>query len=180
MSESDVRITPQPVWQLVRELAGDRDICDVCTEPDNPLGAARFFTAQDNALTSRWATTVHDLRRTLYWGNVPYSRGMVLEFAKCFEGWGRFGLECLMLTQCDVSTGWFAFLREAADARCQFGERVQFLEPDGAGGLRLCSGGAKFGSCFWYWGGRRRRFARVFGAHGEVIQGLGPREEQTT
>jgi hypothetical protein len=36
--------------------------------------------------------------------------------------------------------------------------------------------GAKFGSCLWYWGPRRRRFTRIFSPHGEVIHGLGPEE----
>ncbi len=176
--DTDVRITPSELWQSVLELAGQRLICDVCTEPNNPLKAARFFTEKTNGLTSPWARTASDIWRFFYFGNVPYSHGQVQRWAEKFTREARgYGLECLMLTQADVSTGWYAYLRDNADARCHLSKRVVFLEPDGEGGYRKCEGGAKFGSQLSYWGPRRRRFARIFGALGEVIHGLGPAEE---
>lgn len=176
MAESDVRITAPWLWDVILAFAGEREVCDVCTEEDNPLRAPRFFTARTNGLASPWATTVQHVYRWTHYGNVPYSAGQVAQWQDKFTREGRLGLECLMLTQCDVSTGWYASIRENADARCHLGRRVTFLEPDGAGGYRPCKGGAKFGSQVAYWGPRRRRFARVFGAVGEVIHGLGPCE----
>jgi hypothetical protein len=179
--DTDVRITPDWLWQPVLTFVGpNRSICDVCTEENNPLGAQRFFTERTNGLTSRWATTLHDLRSTTYWGNVPFSRGQVSKWADKFTREARIGLECLMLTQADVSTDWYESIRLNADARCHLGRRVAFLSPDGKGGYVTAKGGAKFGTQIAYWGPRRRRFHRVFGALGEVIHGLGPQEESKT
>jgi hypothetical protein len=179
-ADTDVRVTPDWLLQTVRDFAGTHDLCDVCTEENNPLGARRFFTERTNGLTSRWATTLHDLRATVYFGNVPYGAGQVAPWADKFAKEGRFGLECLLLTQADVSTRWYRAIADNADARCHLSKRVIFLEPDGKGGYQPCKGGAKFGSQIAYMGPRRRRFARIFGALGEVISGLGPQEEGGT
>jgi hypothetical protein len=176
VKETDVRITPDPLWSVVLEFKGQRRICDVCTEADNPLGADRFFTEKDNALACRWATTYSEVFDWTYWDNCPYSRGQVIQFARCSVRWARVGLEILMLTQADVSTNWYAYLRANSDARCHLDKRVGFLKPDGIGGYERADGSAKFGSAIWYWGPRRQRFARIFGAHGEVLHGLGPEE----
>ena len=177
-ADTDVRITPPELWSAVVDFKGQRLVCDVCTEENNPLNAARFFTERTNGLKAVWARNTSDLWRFLYWGNVPYSHGQVLKWAEKFTREARYyGLECLMLTQADVSTGWYAYLRDNVDARCHLGTRVAFLEPDGQGGYQKCESGAKFGSAVWYWGPRRRRFARIFGALGEVLHGLGPQEE---
>lgn len=174
--ESDVRITPPWVMALVRELAGDRLLVDVCTEWDNPIGAERFYTEADDGLASPWAETARDVLRCTYWGNVPFSRGQVALWAAKFAREAQIGLEGLLLTQADVSTEWYALIRDNADARCHLNKRVQFLEPDGRGGYQPCKGGAKFGTQICYMGPRRRRFARIFGAHGEILPGWGPQE----
>lgn len=177
VKESDVRITPEPVRRVFFALAGDRRTCDVATEPNNPMGADRIFTLQDNALTCRWAVRYDDVHGCTYWLNPPYSLGQIMLFAVRATFWARLGLEIVVLTPADTSTGWYEFLRNNADARCHFDSRVQFLEPDGEGGYRKCSGGAKTGSAAWYFGPRRRRFARIFGELGEILHGLGPQEE---
>ena len=180
MSEaSDVRITPQGLWSIVLEFKGSRRVCDVCTQPDNPLKADRFFTEANNALDCRWLIKAAEVDWWTFWCNPPYSRGMVIEFATCCVGWARLGLEIIVLTQADVSTDWYAYLAANADARVHLNRRVGFLSPDGAGGY-VPSSGAKFGSAVWYFGARRQRFARVFGAHGEHFAGLGPAEETVT
>lgn len=176
-ADTDVRITPPWLWQLVRDFAGERRICDVCTEPTNPLNADAFYTEATNGIASRWAQTARDVFTWTFWCNPPYSAGHVIEWAdKAVREARAYPLEILMLTQADVSTGWYRFIRDNADARCHLGRRVQFLEPDGIGGFRPCKGGAKFGSQIAYLGPRRRRFARIFGGHGEILHGLGPQE----
>lgn len=176
MSDSDIRITPDPLWDIVKAFAGDRLICDVATEKSNPLGAARFFTKRDNALTNLWASSSQEVFRWLYWCNTPYSRGQVIQFADACVRWAALGLEVLLLTQADVTTDWYEFVRLNADARCHLDRRVAFLKPGGRGKF-VKTQGAKFGSQVAYWGPRRRRFARIFGEHGEIIHGLGPQEE---
>lgn len=178
MKESDIRITPGWLLAALLNFAGNRLVCDVCTQPDNPLRADRFFTEETDGLRSPWAASVADVWRCTYWNNPPYSAGQVLQWSeKTITEAGMHGLEVLLLTQADVSTGWYRLIRDNADARCHLGRRVSFLEPDGAGGYRACPGGAKFGSQIAYFGPRRRRFERIFGAHGEVLHGLGPQEE---
>lgn len=176
-TDTDVRITPDWLWQVVLEFAGERAVCDVCTEEDNPLGAKRFFTKRTNGLTSLWSQALRDLRSTTYFANPPYSAGQVVLWADKVTQEARNGLECLLLTQADVSTGWYRVIGDNADARCHLDRRVSFLEPGPTGGYRPCKGGAKFGSQISYFGPRRRRFTRVFGAIGEVLHGLGPTEE---
>lgn len=174
--KSDVRIIPDWIRVVVREMAGERALVDVCTEPDNPIKADRWFTVDTDGLRSPWALTVCDVLRSTYWGNVPFSRGQVVLWADKFIREARAGLECLMLTQADVSTQWYGLIAQNADVRVHLDRRVQYLEPDGCGGYRPCSSGAKFGTQIAYWGPRRRRFARIFGGHGEILHGLGPAE----
>ena len=180
MTDTDVRITPTWLWQLVRSFVGERAICDVCTEPSNPLGADAFYCKAVNGLEMQWASTARHVFGWTHWCNPPYSRGSVIQWAEKATREARaYPLEILMLTQADVSTDWYRVLRENADMRCHLGARVAFLEPDEQGGFRPCESGAKFGSQLSYWGPRRRRFARIFGAHGEILAGLGPQEERT-
>lgn len=176
--ESDIRITPPDLWAIVREFAAGRPICDVCTEPSNPLGAEVFFTEQDNSMLMRdWAD--HPF---LNYCNSPYSRGQLLRaraaMAGVKTGWApkvveqaRRGREVLMLTRCDTRTRWFRYLRDNADARCMLEGSYGFLMPDGN---KLP--GDTIGHVFWYFGPRRRRFDAVFSPHGEVSHLLGPQE----
>jgi hypothetical protein len=176
--ESDIRITPDWFWGWVLEFAGDRPICDVCTPSDNPLKARRYFDEQADGLRSTWGLTLREMFREVYWCNPPYSAGNVQRWAEKAVREARRGLEVLVLTQLDASTGWYRFLRDHADARAHVSRRVGFLEPNGRGGYRPCPGGAKFASQVAYFGPRRRRFARVFGGErGEILHGLGPAEE---
>lgn len=168
MSDSDVRITPRWLFDLLREFAADRYVFDVCTEPNNPLGAESF--AFEGGLEIQWRCL-----NWCNWCNPPYSRGQVILWANKAIREALRGAEIIMLTQADVSTRWYRHLRDQSDAVCLLSRRVGFLKPDGEGGYVPMTG-AKFGSAVWYWGRRRRRFARVFGAHGEVLTGLGPQE----
>lgn len=177
--ETDTRITPAALWQVVQAFKGSRRVCDVCTTPDNPLRAELFFTERDDATSCRWATRLDEVHAITFWCNPPYSRGQVIRFAEVVVSWAELGLEVLLLTQADVSTDWYGFIRDNADVRCHLGKRVGFLKPDGRGGYEPLPG-AKFGSQVAYFGPRRRRFARVFGEHGEILHGLGPKENETT
>lgn len=167
MKDSDVRITPPWLVSLLREFCGDRRLFDACTEPDNPLGADKFTT--DSGLALMWRNAYGDVT----WCNPPYSRGQVQRWAEKAVSEAIVGAEILMLTKDDCRTSWSRYLRNNADARCRIERGVGFLEPDGKGGYAQLVG-PQWGSCVWYWGPRRRRFDRVFGAIGEVTHLLGP------
>lgn len=170
---SDVMITPKWLADIVREFADDAISLDVCTQPDNPLAAKRFFsgngTPQDDGLIQLWD------RHGVNWANPPYSRGQVIRWATKAVREARDGCEIIMLTKDDCRTEWNGVLKSNADARCRIAKGVGFLEPDPEGGYRPLPG-ASWGSALWYFGHRRRRFERVFSRIGEVTHLLGPQE----
>lgn len=47
-------LTPAYVIEPIRELFGGRIGLDPCTEPDNPLGAERFYTPPDDGCVLPW------------------------------------------------------------------------------------------------------------------------------
>lgn len=162
MKESDRRITPPWLLDVVRDFAPIT--LDPCTEPHNPTGAHMFWTS--GGLEGSWAGFV--------WVNPPFSRGEVQRWAeKCVSE--SSDCEIILLTKDDCRTSWNRYLVDNADARCRIQRGVGFLEPAEDGTWKQLVG-PSWGTALWYWGRRRRRFARVFGAIGEVTQLLGPQE----
>lgn len=174
---SDIRITPPWIVAVAKEFAVPRTLHDVCTESDNPIGADSWWSWHEgvgvDALCASWTGD-----GGTNWCNPPWSRGAVATWAAKAAREARHGAEILLLTLADVRTGWHAQLAENADARCQISRSVGFLEPTTVDGVRSYKQlpGHTMGCTVWYWGRRRRRFARVFGEIGEIIHGLGPRE----
>ncbi len=177
--DSDRRLTPEWLLNLVREFAGGQIALDVCTEPHNPTGAETFFHPGGSCgLAVVWHSALQrlgDWRIPVAWANVPYSTGQVARWSQKAVDEARLGAEILLLTKDDCRPKWNRFLRDNADARCRIAKGVGFLEPDEAGGFRQLVG-PQWGSCLWLFGRHRRRFERIFGAIGEVIHGLGPQE----
>jgi hypothetical protein len=173
MKDSDVRITPRWVVDVVRSFCGDRPLLDVCTQPDNPIGADAFYSLAVGrcGMSTKWTYVFGE--RYIAWCNPPFSRGQVQRWAERAVEQALLGAEILMLTKDDCRTSWSRYLRNNADARCRIDRGVGFLEPDGNGGYKQLVG-PQWGSCIWYWGPRRRRFDRIFGAIGEVTHLLGP------
>lgn len=167
MSESDSRMTPGWLLDVVRRF--DAIELDPATDENNHARAHAFYTEDDDGLGKAWHVD------GLVWLNPPWSRGSVLTWASKAIREARSGAEILMLTLADVRTGWHRLLVDNADARCNIGRSVGFLEPLPGGGYKQLLGHT-MGCAVWYFGPRRRRFARVFGPVGEVIQGLGPCE----
>lgn len=171
IKESDVRITPAWLLDMVREFAGGQIGLDPCTEPHNPTDALMYFTSEMDGLNERWGGP----ERGLIWVNPPYSTGQVIAWATKSAASALNGAEILFLTKDDCRPKWNRFLRDNADERCRIDKGVGFLEPDEDGGFRQLVG-PQWGSCLWYFGRHRRRFGRVFSRIGEVIHGLGPQE----
>lgn len=73
------QITPPYVLEPVREALGGVIELDPCTEPDNPCGALRWFTAQENGLLKPWHAS-----NTIY-VNPPYSKAREPWVRKCIE-----------------------------------------------------------------------------------------------
>lgn len=172
--DSDIRITPDWLLDIVREFGRGCIALDVCTQPENPAKADEFYCLEQgtDGLIENWGV---DAGGGLCWGNVPFSRGQVIVWANKAVREAQFGAEILVLTKDDCRTKWNRLLVSNSDARCRVERGVGFLEPDGAGGYRKLPG-SPWGSCIWYFGRQRRRFERFFSPLGEVIHGLGPVE----
>ena len=170
MIESDRRITPASLLENIRLFSAIR--LDPCTEPDNPTGAGVFWTFHDDGLNRCWLDSSCG---QLVYANVPFSRGQVeLWAAKAIEE-ARGGCEIILLTKDDCRTAWNRLLVDNADMRCRIARGVGFLEPADDGTYRKLPGAA-WGTTLWAWTRRRRRFARIFGAIGEISWLQGPQE----
>lgn len=171
-ADSDIRLTPEWLLAPVREF-GDIYL-DPCAEPSNTVGAAVFFTFDDDGLNRSWS----DYHGCLVFVNPPYSRGQIMMWARkaVAEALTR-RADIMFLVPSDTSTRWFAYLRENCDSYCLLSKRVGFMRPDGSGGYEPLPG-AKFGSAIFYFGQQRRRFTRVFSQYGHVLQSMGPQEVQ--
>lgn len=75
--EMQRQLTPPYVLEPVRMALGGIDL-DPCTEPDNPTGAARFYTAETDGATEPWdADTIYV--------NPPYSKARERWVARCID-----------------------------------------------------------------------------------------------
>lgn len=71
-----VQLTPTYVLAPVREALGGTIELDPCTEPDNPVSAERFYTAEDDGLVQPWDA------RTI-WVNPPYGKAREPWIERC-------------------------------------------------------------------------------------------------
>lgn len=51
---NNTQFTPRYVLERVREDLGGLICLDPCTTPDNPVGASRFYTVEDDGLSQPW------------------------------------------------------------------------------------------------------------------------------
>lgn len=71
------QLTPSYVLEPVRTALGGIDL-DPCTEPDNPTGAARFYTAATDGATEPWdAATIYV--------NPPYGKARERWVNRCID-----------------------------------------------------------------------------------------------
>ena len=75
--EMQRQLTPGYVLEPVREALGSIEL-DPCTEPDNPTGAAHFYTAATDGAEEPWGAG------TIY-VNPPYSKARERWVARCIE-----------------------------------------------------------------------------------------------
>jgi phage N-6-adenine-methyltransferase len=151
--------TPAEYIQAVRDVLGAIDLDPASSEVANKVvGAARFFTAEDDGLTKDWTA------KTL-WMNPPYAQPLIAQFVEKMVlsfSEGRV-LEAIVLTHNYTDTAWFHKAEESCNAICFTRGRVGFLSPDGD------KAAPTQGQAFFYFGPSIDRFAVRFQSIGFVV-----------
>lgn len=114
-------LTPSYVLEPVREALGGLIDLDPCTEPDNPIGAVRFYTVVDDGIVQPWASP------TIF-VNPPYSKAREPWITKCINA-GREGLSVVLLIPAATDTTIFQRALGEATQACFIRGRVKFGVP---------------------------------------------------
>jgi ParB family chromosome partitioning protein len=140
----------------VRVMGGiDTDPASIATANET-VGAAHFYTAEDDGLSQPWRGRV--------WMNPPYSQPLVARFGArlCEElAYGNVTEAIVLLNNC-TETASFQQMARLAKAICFPAGRVKFYHP--GGGLSA----ALQGQAFLYFGEHDRQFCAEFAPFGFV------------
>lgn len=151
--------TPRPLIDAAVDVMGGIDLDPASSEAANrTVGAARFYTVEDDGLTQPWTGRV--------WMNPPYAQPAIRLFCErlisCVDD-GDVSQACV-LTNNATDTAWGQVLLAAASAVCFVAGRVRFVDVGGNP-----SGAPLQGQMVIYIGERRTAFATAFSAHGTVL-----------
>lgn len=120
--EAQRQLTPPYVLDPVVASLGGSIGLDPCTEPSNPTGAERFYTAADDGLTLPWAGP--EWRPTVYC-NPPYSRAKEPWVGLCIAA-GEAGQSVVLLIPSHTDTRIFHRALDSASTVCFIKGRVKF------------------------------------------------------
>lgn len=112
------QLTPAYVLDPVREALGGRIDLDPCTTPDNPCGAARFYTPPTDGATEPW-----DAERI--WVNPPYGKARERWVRRCAEA-GANGSRVALLIPAATDTRIFQEALRSASSVLFIRGRVKF------------------------------------------------------
>lgn len=116
--EMQRQITPSYVLEPVREALGGRIGLDPCTEPDNPTGAAVFYTAATDGAEEPWdANSIYV--------NPPYSKARERWVARCIEA-AEAGVQVVLLMPSHTDTRLFHRALQTASHVVFIKGRVKF------------------------------------------------------
>lgn len=122
-----VWLTPPHVIQCVQDYFGGQIPLDPATQPNNPTGAAKFYTELDNGLVHPWDVP--------FFVNPPYGKGLPLWCAKINSAVSR-GVSCIALLPAGSGRPgtkyWQAHILNAnLNALCYTKGRLAFLNAAG-------------------------------------------------
>lgn len=89
-------LTPAYILDPVRADLGGVIVLDPCTEPDNPVGAVRFYTAAADGLSQPWDAGA-------IFANPPYGRAREPWVDRCVDAGAR-GLRVVLLMPAHTDT----------------------------------------------------------------------------
>jgi phage N-6-adenine-methyltransferase len=120
---ADENYTPKEVIEMVRSVMGGIDLDPTSTPKANDVvGAAKFYTIDDDAMKQSWAGRV--------FMNPPYScsgrfvRKLVNEYAK------KSVTEAIVLLNAYTDTSWFHLLADSSSVICLTRGRLGFWKTD--------------------------------------------------
>jgi phage N-6-adenine-methyltransferase len=143
----DENYTPKEVIEMVRSVMGGIDLDPTSTPKANDVvGAAKFYTIDDDAMKHPWAGRV--------FMNPPYScsgkfvRKLVSEYSK------KSVTEATVLVNAYTDTSWFHLLADSSSVICMTRGRLGFWKtsPDNIVGQN------RMGQCIAYMGPNRDKF----------------------
>ncbi len=117
--------TPPEFIALAREVMGEIDLDPASSaEANETVGAAEFYTAEDDGLDQQWYGRV--------WLNPPYSRELMPKFMdKLKAGYKSGNIDAaIVVTHNNTDTGWFHSLADIVSAICFASKRIKFYRGD--------------------------------------------------
>lgn len=147
--------TPRAYIAAARDVLGAIDLDPASSAKANEVvGAAKFFTAEDDGLAQEWGGRV--------WMNPPYASDLIQRFIdKLATEYSADNVtEAIVLVNNATETAWFGGIINFASAIVFPRSRVRFLQPDGTPGAPLQ------GQAVIYLGDRQDEFLERFSAFG--------------
>jgi len=155
--------TPARIIELAREVMGSNDTDPASSAIANrTVGAAVYFTVEDNGLIQRWRGNV--------WMNPPYRQPAIRLFCEAVVQKYLSGEieQAVVLVNNGTETAWGQTLLGASSAVCFPRGRIKFVDPEGRP-----SGAPLQGQAIAYLGKHPERFKQAFIRFGLVAFPVG-------
>lgn len=115
---NQLRLTPTYVLEPIRQALGGEIALDPCTEPDNPCGAAFFYTPPQDGATLPWDV------ETIFC-NPPYGKARERWVKRCIQA-GQEGRQVVLLMPAHPDTRIFHEALATSSSICFIKGRVKF------------------------------------------------------
>ena len=150
--------TPAEYVELAREVMGGIDLDPAsCAQANEVVGAATFYTKEDDGLSKDWAGRL--------WLNPPYSRDLMPAFVEKLRTSFMDGAvdQAVLVSHNNTDTAWFHTLAGVASAICFPKKRIRFYRDSEIAAPTN-------GQAFFYLGDDPQKFISTFESVGFVVR----------
>ena len=150
--------TPAEYVEMAREVMGGIDLDPAsCAQANEVVGAATFYTKEDDGLSKDWAGRL--------WLNPPYSRDLMPAFVEKLRESFIDGdvQQAILVSHNNTDTGWFHALAGVASAICFPKKRIRFYRDAEVAAPTN-------GQAFFYLGDDPQKFISTFESVGFVVR----------